>query len=116
MSQTRINNLAGFDMPRMSYSPQLRIRQAPLFGFNILGFFAGNLGIGSAARSTVQILESMRIPYVIVPLSLDNTRNTHDITGLKYKADLTKPLPYAINLFHFNPHNLELEPHGCVCI
>ncbi|MFC1585875.1 glycosyltransferase [Fibrobacterota bacterium] len=85
-------------------SPQIDVASSDGdFGFNVIGFITGNLSHGISARTTLEILEQKKIPFSAVNLDPGAGRDGYDTRFLKYQPDLSKPLPYNVNIFHVNP-------------
>ncbi len=78
------------------------------FGFNVIGFISGNLGLGAAARSTVRILLENNHPVSIIDIDAGFGRSglDHSYDHLKQAAD--NPAPYAVNIIQINPPELAM--------
>jgi glycosyltransferase involved in cell wall biosynthesis len=73
------------------------------FGFNVIGFVSANLGLGSAARTTIRILLEKEIPVSVIDIDAQFGRSGHDHTYDKLRRLPGDEAPFAINLFHVNP-------------
>src|SRR5688572_18888591 len=73
------------------------------FGFNVIGFISGNLGIGVAARNALRLLQERGVPFSIRDLNAGGGRSYHDTTFADHYHIGREEMPYGINLFLFNP-------------
>ena len=81
----------------------------PPFGFNVVGYVTGNLGMGVATRNTLRALVENDIPVTALNVDAftgrigpDTTRSGLD-TSFSYLEGERPSLPYGVNLFHINP-------------
>ncbi|MRR11054.1 hypothetical protein EG835_00860, partial [bacterium] len=83
--------------------------QRPSFGFNVIGYVTGNLGMGVSTRNTLTVLVERGFPIVAHNCDAFSGHIGPDRTRAgveKSFANLEpKPrsLPYGINLYHVNP-------------
>lgn len=75
-------------------------------GFNVIGFLSANLGLGSAARTTVRLLLESGFPVSIIDIDAQFGRSGHDTTYNYLKSRPGDEAPYAINIIHLNPPEL----------
>jgi glycosyltransferase involved in cell wall biosynthesis len=68
------------------------------FGFNVIGYISGNLGLGVSARHLTALL--LEKGYQVATLDLDPTmgRARHDLSLDAYAVQSPEDLPYGINL------------------
>jgi glycosyltransferase involved in cell wall biosynthesis len=76
------------------------------FGFNVYGYLTGNLGLGVAARNTVQTLLHNHHLVRLTDVSPGPGMQGRDVT-LAERIGRGASLPaYAVNLFHLNPDQM----------
>jgi glycosyltransferase involved in cell wall biosynthesis len=68
------------------------------FGFNVIGYVSGNLGLGVSARHITKLLLDRGLPTAVLDLNPGLQRAGHDRTFDSYQAASPELLPYAINL------------------
>jgi len=96
------------------------------FGFNVIGYVSGDLGLGVAARGTIETLlhrqESVRVVDIVPPRGPGSERRFAHLRG-----EPGEETPYAINLFQLTPPEIArlayssppwLDLHGCfnICV
>lgn len=77
-------------------------RRQPPFGFNVIGFITGNLGLAVACRNTLNMLSARDQPLCVVDVDAGGGRSGHDLDHLHLECE-AKPPPFAVNLIHMNP-------------
>lgn len=87
---------------------QVRPERLP-FGFNVIGYVTGNLGMGVSTRNTLSVLTERGFPLVAMNFDAfsghvgpDRTRLGLDTT-YSHLEPAKRSLPYGINLYHINP-------------
>src|ERR1700730_17657181 len=68
------------------------------FGFNVIGYLSGNLGLGVSARHLTSLLRDKGYPIAILDLDPRARRPRHDLSFDSYSVKSPTDLPYAINL------------------
>ncbi|GAB4261712.1 MAG: hypothetical protein Kow00122_18400 [Thermoleophilia bacterium] len=72
------------------------------FGFNVIGYLSGDLGLGVSARNTVDTLlsrgEPVRVVDIVPPRGPGSEKRFDHLRGRPGEE-----APYAINLFHLTP-------------
>ncbi|MHB1340370.1 MAG: glycosyltransferase family 4 protein [Coriobacteriia bacterium] len=84
-----------------------KVRLNAPWGFNVIGFITGNFGLASAARNTVRTLDRRDIPMRIVDIDVGSDRSGKDFSCMHMGQQTLDPVPYAVNLFHMNPHEVD---------
>lgn len=69
------------------------------FGFNVISYVSGNLGVGITARGIIQNILDKGHPVSVVDLDPGLGRGKFDKRFEKYAVDSLDNLPYAVNLF-----------------
>ncbi|HEX2960123.1 MAG TPA: glycosyltransferase family 4 protein [Chitinispirillaceae bacterium] len=73
------------------------------FGFNVIGFISGNLGQGTAARSTIKILLGKDLPVSVIDVDAGFGRSGFDNSFNYLNQSADRQAPYAVNLIQLNP-------------
>src|ERR1700681_1085726 len=68
------------------------------FGFNVIGYLSGNLGLGGSARHLTTLLLEKGYPVAVLDLDPGIGRGRHDLSFDAYSVKSPRDLPYAINL------------------
>ena len=68
------------------------------FGFNVIGYISGNLGIGVSARHLTALLLENHYPVATLDLDPAMGRAGHDLSFDAYSVESPADLPYGINL------------------
>ena len=76
------------------------------FGFNVIGYVSGNVGLGVAARSIVSLLLEKGIPVAVYDVEAGLGRSKHDIRFENLTVNSATNLPYSVNLFVCDPVSL----------
>lgn len=83
--------------------------ERPPFGFNVIGYVTGNLGMGVSTRNTLGVLTERGLPLVALNcdafsghIGPDRTRSGIE-TAFADLEPRPRALPYGINLYHVNP-------------
>ncbi len=72
------------------------------FGFNVIGYVTGNLGLGVAARATIDTLE--RRGERVAAVDVSTLRGPGTVTEYnRLFGPAGQEAPYAFNIFHLNP-------------
>jgi glycosyltransferase involved in cell wall biosynthesis len=79
------------------------------WGYNVIGYVSGNLGLGVAARNTVSCLLGRGEQLRTIDLDPGESRFGFDKTYADLRASPGSH-PLAVNLFHLNPE--EIPPHA----
>lgn len=74
---------------------------AAALGVNVIGYVSGNLGLGVAARSTVERLEAWGHPVSIVDVDPGGQRAGRE--NQHTRLTCAGVCPHPLNLFHMNP-------------
>jgi glycosyltransferase involved in cell wall biosynthesis len=69
------------------------------FGFNVVGFVSGNLGLGVFTRNVVAALRAHGFPVAVLDLDPGDGRFRHDRRYRDLEVPAFETLPYAVNLF-----------------
>lgn len=90
-------------------SVQRHAEQRLPFGFNVIGYVTGNLGMGISTRNTLSVLTKRGFPLIAMNFDAfsghvgpDRTRSGLDMT-YSHLEPARRSLPYGINLYHINP-------------
>ncbi|OEU66619.1 MAG: hypothetical protein BBJ57_02490 [Desulfobacterales bacterium PC51MH44] len=78
------------------------------FGFNVIGYVSGNLGVGVTARNVINVLLEKGLRIAIYDIDPGLGRGKHDLSFDEYTVESVEELPYAINLFILPPATLSL--------
>ncbi len=96
------------------------------FGFNVIGYVSGDLGLGVAVRGTIETLlhrgEPVRVVDIVPPRGPGSERRFDHLRG-----EPGREAPYAVNLFQLTPPEIArlaysspswLDMHGCfnICV
>ncbi len=73
------------------------------FGFNVIGYVSGNLGIGVAARNLVELIIENGFPVAIYDMNPGGGRGGYDGRFDRFCVERVENLPYAANLFVLPP-------------
>jgi glycosyltransferase involved in cell wall biosynthesis len=76
------------------------------FGFNVIGYVSGNLGLGVTTRNIVSLLISRGLPTAVFDLDPGKNRTKYDLRFEGYAVRTLNELPYSINLFILPPIDL----------
>ena len=77
--------------------------ESPAFGFNVISYVSGNLGIGVTARNVVRVLLERNCPVAILDLDPGEGRKGFDNSLEKYCVNSIEDMPYGINLMILPP-------------
>lgn len=72
-------------------------------GFNFFGHLTANLGLGMAARNTLEVLQSRGVPVALSDVDPGNGRGGTVLTHCASGADAGNQGLHSVNLFHLNP-------------
>jgi glycosyltransferase involved in cell wall biosynthesis len=78
------------------------------FGFNVIGYASGNLGLGVAARSLIDLIIEKGFAISIYDLDPGVGRAGHEQRFQKFIVEAIEDLPFAVNLFVLPPPTLTL--------
>ena len=78
-------------------SPLASPDRAP-FGFNVIGYVSGNLGLGVSARHLTSLLLDRGYPVAVLDLDPGMGRGRRDLRFDAYTVKSPNDLPYSINL------------------
>jgi glycosyltransferase involved in cell wall biosynthesis len=85
------------------------------FGFNVIGFISGNLGQGTAARSTIKILLEKDLPVSVIDVDAGFGRSGFD-NSFNHLVQSDNQSSYAVNLIQLNPPEIsQLLKQGLPC-
>lgn len=84
-----------------------KVRLNAPWGFNVIGFITGNFGLAVAARNTVRTLDRRHIPMRLVDVDVGSDRSGKDFSCMHMGRQTADPVPYAANLFHMNPQEVD---------
>src|SRR4051794_24765469 len=76
------------------------------FGFNVIGFASGNLGLGVIARNVIRLVQARGFSLAVVDLDPGGGRAGIEAIGNDVRIVEGPELPYAINMFIVPPLNL----------
>jgi len=77
------------------------------FGVNVVGFVSARLGIGVAARASIEALVASNTQVAVIDVQLPDGRSGHDQSWAHLNIRSLDALPYAVNLVHINPPEAE---------
>ncbi len=77
--------------------------ESQTFGFNVISYVSGNLGIGVTARNVVRVLIERGCPVAILDLDPGQGRKGFDNSFEEYYVKTVEELPYGINLLVLPP-------------
>lgn len=77
------------------------------FGFNVISYVSGNLGIGVTARNVVRVLLERGCPVSILDLDPGQGRKGFDTTFEEYYVNSIHDMPYGINLLVLPPAGIK---------
>jgi len=78
-------------------------------GFNLIGWFTGELGVGESVRCAARAIEATRIPHAFVNSRLNCLAAQGDKS---YLNRLQEDNPYPINIFHLDaPQSNDIDHH-----
>lgn len=87
------------------------------FGYNVIGFISGNLGQGTAARSTIKILLEKNLPVSVIDIDAGFGRSGFDSSFNHLIQSADRQAPYAVNLIQLNPPEIsQLLKQGLPCL
>lgn len=72
------------------------------FGFNVIGYVSGNLGMGITARQFIRLLLEKGYPIAALDLDPGLNQERRDTEFLEYVVKDAHALPYAVNLILIN--------------
>ena len=81
-------------------------RTTRAFGFNVIGYASGNLGLGVAARSLIDLIIEKGFPISIYDLDPGVGRGGHEQRFQEFSVEAIEDLPFAVNLFVLPPPTL----------
>ncbi len=76
---------------------------AKTLGFNVIGYFTGNFGLGMSGRVTVHLLQALGYPVACLDIDAGSQRSKQEACPEIPLWDPAQPMPYSINLFQMNP-------------
>src|SRR5664280_2022552 len=79
---------------------------AHTYGFNIISYISGNLGIGVTARNVTRLLLDNGCPVKLLDLDPGIGRGGHDLSFARYTVSSPEELTNPINLFVLPPNDL----------
>ena len=77
------------------------------FGFNVIAYISGNLGLGVAARSLVELVLAKEFPVAIYDIDPQLGRGRHDMRFEKLCVSKFEDLPYAVDLLVLSAPDVE---------
>lgn len=77
------------------------------FGYNVVGFLTGNFGLSAAARNTVRMLHKRGLAMRLIDIDAGADRTGKDFGVMHMGLQSEEIMPYAVNLFHANPSEVE---------
>lgn len=101
-------DLLDFSRPNSPFVFEFAQRYSQL-GINLIGWFAGELGIGESVRCATRAVDAVGIPRALINCRLNCLAAQRDWT---YFAQLQDDNPYPINLFHIDaPQSADIDHH-----
>lgn len=92
------------------------MRESQTFGFNVISYVSGNLGIGVTARNIVRVLLERDCPITILDLDPGQGRKGFDTSFEEYYVKSVEEMPYDINLIVLPPSAIgDLLPIVLAC-
>src|ERR1700731_3306578 len=88
--------------------PAMQPQATRAFGFNLIGYASGNLGLGVAARSLSDLIIEKGFAISIHDLDPGLGRAGHEQRFEKFSVAAIEDLPFAVNLFVLSPQALTL--------
>src|SRR5438477_1548745 len=76
------------------------------FGFNVIGYASGNLGLGVAARSLIDLIIERGFAVSVYDLDPGVGRGGHERRFQRFIVEAIEDLPFAVNLFVLPPPTL----------
>ena len=76
------------------------------FGFNVIGHVSGNLGLGVAARSLIDLIIERGFAVSVYDLDPGVGRGGHERRFQRFIVEAIEDLPFAVNLFVLPPPTL----------
>ncbi|MEZ5276247.1 MAG: glycosyltransferase [Opitutaceae bacterium] len=78
-------------------------------GINLVGWFAGELGVGESVRCAAKAIDAAKIPHALVDCRLNCLAAQGDTT---YRSRIQGDNPYPINIFHIDaPQSADIDHH-----
>jgi GT2 family glycosyltransferase len=77
------------------------------FGFNVISYVSGNLGIGVTARNVVRVLLERGCPVSILDLDPGQGRKGFDSSFEEYYVNSIQEMPYGLNLLVLPPAGIK---------
>ena len=78
-------------------------------GLNLVGWFAGELGVGESVRCAARALEAVQMPHALINCRLNCLAAQGDTT---YLQRIQEDNPYPINVFHIDaPQSADIDHH-----
>ena len=76
------------------------------FGFNVVGYISGNLGLGVAARHVSSLVLERNLPLAVLDIDPQGEGSEHDVSFRGHAISSAEALPYGITLFVLPPQTL----------
>jgi glycosyltransferase involved in cell wall biosynthesis len=76
-------------------------------GVNVVGFVSARLGIGVAARASIEALLNSGAQVAVIDVQLPDGRSGYDTSWAHLNVTSLDAIPHAINLVHINPPEAE---------
>ena len=80
-------------------TPVMQSQAKRAFGFNVIGHVSGNLGLGVAARSLIDLIIEKGFAISIYDMDPGVGRGGHEQRFQKFTVKAIEDLPFAVNLF-----------------
>ena len=107
-SSEQVSGAAEIDPNRYSArAPNSNVVPHGTFGFNVIGFVSGNLGLGVSTRNVIAALMSRNFPVAVLDLDPGLGRGGFDTRYNHLRVSAPAALPYDVNLLVF-----PMEPIG----
>jgi glycosyltransferase involved in cell wall biosynthesis len=101
-SPRQVSGAAENDPNRYSVRvPNSNVVPRGTFGFNVIGFVSGNLGLGVSTRNTIAALKSRKFPVAVLDLDPGLGRSGFDTRYNHLRVRTPAELPYDVNLLVF---------------
>src|ERR1700694_2498982 len=86
--------------------PTVQAQTTRPFGFNVIGYASGNLGLGVAARSIIDLIIEKGFSISVYDLDPGVGRGGHEKRFQWWGIAAIEDLPFAVNLFVLPPPTL----------
>jgi len=85
-------------------------------GVNVVGFVSARLGLGVAARASIEALVACGVRVSVVDLQLPDGRSGFDQSWAHLNVSTVEAIPHPVNLVHVNPPEAEGVWHSAPAI